>query len=60
MSTNFHTELKPQVNVSHDMNSPAFTLYATMGVRRREWLKVCLAPPWIKKIKIFLENRLFS
>jgi len=27
--TNFHTELKPQVKVSHDMNSPAFMLYTT-------------------------------
>ena len=26
--TNFHTELKPQKNVSHDMNSPTFTLCA--------------------------------
>jgi len=25
--TNFHTELNPQENVSHDMNSPTFTLY---------------------------------
>jgi len=25
--TNFHTELKPQENVSHDMNSLTFTLY---------------------------------
>jgi len=25
--TDFHTELKPQVNVSHDMNFPTFTLY---------------------------------
>jgi len=25
--TNFHTELKPQENISHDMNSPTFTLY---------------------------------
>jgi len=32
--TNFHTELKPQENVSHDMNSPTFTLYTTMGVER--------------------------
>jgi len=31
ISTNLHTELKPQVNVSHDMNYPAFTLYK-MGV----------------------------
>ena len=30
--TNFHTELKPQENISHDMNSPTFTLYTTMGV----------------------------
>jgi len=27
-------ELKPQVNVSHDMNSPTFTPYTTMGVGR--------------------------
>ena len=27
--TNFHTELKPQVKISRDMNSPAFTLYTT-------------------------------
>jgi len=37
---NFHTELKPQENVSHDMNSPTFTLYTTMvigtGRGRRE------------------------
>ena len=27
--TNLHTKLKPQVNASHDLNSPAFTmLYA--------------------------------
>ena len=32
--TNFHTELKPQENISHDMNSPTFTLYTTMGVGR--------------------------
>ena len=25
--TNFHTELKPQENISHDMNYPTFTLY---------------------------------
>jgi len=25
--TNFYTEIKPQENVSHDMNSPTFTLY---------------------------------
>jgi len=29
ITTNFNTELKPQVKVSHGMNSPAFTLYAT-------------------------------
>jgi len=23
----FHTELKPQLSISHDMNSPTFTLY---------------------------------
>jgi len=34
ISTNFHTELKPQVNVSHNMNSPVFTLYTTMGIER--------------------------
>jgi len=27
-------ELKPQVNVSHDIDSPVFTLYTTMGVVR--------------------------
>jgi len=32
ISTNFHTELKLQVNVSHDLNSATFTLYATTGV----------------------------
>jgi len=25
--TNIHTELKPQENVSHNMSSPAFTVY---------------------------------
>jgi len=43
--TNFHTELKPQKNVSHDMNSPTFTLctqpWATEG-------------PCISKFDIFL------
>jgi len=34
--TNFYTELKPQENVNHDMNSPTFTLYTTMGAGR-EW-----------------------
>jgi len=29
ITTNFHTELKPQVKVSHGMTSPAFALYAT-------------------------------
>jgi len=29
ITTNFHTELKPQVKVSHDTNSPAFTLCTT-------------------------------
>ena len=28
--TNFHAELKPQENVSHDMNSPTFTLYTQL------------------------------
>jgi len=32
--TNFHTELKPQVNVSHYMNSPTFALYTTMDFGR--------------------------
>jgi len=27
--TNIHVKLKPQVKVSHGMNSPAFTLYTT-------------------------------
>jgi len=27
--TNVHTELKPQAEVSNDMNSPAFALYTT-------------------------------
>jgi len=31
------TELKPQVHVSHDINSPAFALYTTMGVGRGPW-----------------------
>jgi len=26
ITTNFHMELKPQENVSHNMNSPAFTV----------------------------------
>jgi len=32
ITTNFHTELKPQVNVIHDINAPVFTLYTTMDV----------------------------
>jgi len=38
ISTNFHTELKSQVNVSRDMHYPAYTLYTTMGVGRTEWV----------------------
>jgi len=30
--TNFHTELKAQVKISHGMNSPAFKLYTTFGL----------------------------
>jgi len=32
--TNFYTELKPQVKVSHGMNSPAFTLYTMFDHER--------------------------
>ena len=32
--TNFHTDLKPQVNISHDVNSRACTLYIIMDVGR--------------------------
>jgi len=36
--TNFHTELKPQINVSHDMNSLAFTiLYTQQWASKGEW-----------------------
>jgi len=31
ISTNFHTELKPEVKVNHDMHSLAFTLRPTLG-----------------------------
>jgi len=43
ISSNFYTELKPQVNVSHDTNSPVFTLYTIMGLGRGQ--KRSLAPP---------------
>jgi len=33
--TNVHTELKPQANVSHGMNSPAFTLHTTLIMDNR-------------------------
>ena len=51
--TNFHTELKPQKNVSHDMNSSTFTLCTQPGVGRGE-VEGALAPPCILKFDIFL------
>jgi len=34
IGTNFHTDLTPKVNVSHDINAPVFALYTTMGIGR--------------------------
>jgi len=39
------------------MNSPAFTLYTTMGVGKgQKGQKRSLAPPYILKVDIFLLN----
>jgi len=51
--TNFHTELKPQENVSHHMNSPTFTLCTTMGVGRGGVEEV-LGSSLLLKFDIFL------
>jgi len=51
--TNFHTELKRQENISHDMNSPTVTLYTTMG-GGRGGLKGVLGPSLLLKFDIFL------
>ena len=58
--TNFHTELKPQENVSHDMNPPTFTLYTLSPVAT--WGFGGLSPPKLKysmkhyKLVEFLSN----
>jgi len=36
---NFHTKLNPQVNVSHDMNSPVFALYTTFDFNNGQFVK---------------------
>jgi len=43
--TNLHKELKPKVNASHDMNSPAFTmLYAHRLVAEAPTWKIFRSP----------------
>jgi len=51
--TNFHTEIKPQENVNHDMNSPTATLHTTIIVRRGG-VEGVLSPSCVLKIDIFL------
>jgi len=51
--TNFHTELKLQENISHDMNSPTFTLYTTIGVGSGG-VEGVLGPSLLLKFDIFL------
>jgi len=50
--TNLHTELKPQINASHDMHSLAFTiLYAHRLVTEAPLEN--FSPPWKNVLNIF-------
>ena len=59
ITTNFHTKLKPQENISHDMTSPTFTLCTTMGVGRGG-VEAVLGPSLLLKFDIFLLRYMFS
>jgi len=53
--TKFHTELQPQVNVSHDMNSLVFTiLYTQPWTLKEEGQKRSLVPSWVLNFDILL------